>query len=256
MPVDQDLMQEAQNWQVVSLRLTAFPMPGEEIPRPSWWADLVAKPPDVRSERPSQLAYQDEGLFEERKLTLAVQPGRIDWYLTQPEQADVSAELPSIGSFPDSIGIFLPLVARWLTLCPPLQRLAFGAILLQGAVADRIAAYKLLSKYLPTVRLDPEHSSDFSYQINRPRDCRADIAGLKMNRLSRWSLVRHAAGHISLSGKAPQTFTTSEAHAVRLELDMSTSGDFQGELPMERSPEILEELINLGLEIAAKGEIA
>lgn len=255
MVVEHDLMRGAASWQVESLRLTAFPVTGTAIPRPSWWADLVGKPPDVRSERPSQLAYQDEGLFQERKLALAVQPSRIDWYLTLPDQAEPSAELPSVGSFPDSIQIFRPLLERWVTLCPPLQRLAFGTILLQSAL-DRIAANKLLSKYLPMVRLDPEHSSDFSYRINRPRVSRADIAGLKINRLSRWSAVLHATRQLDFSGKAVQTFSAGELHAVHLELDINTPGDFQGELPRERLPEILDELISLGLEIAAKGEIA
>ena len=247
--------QAATNWQAESLRVTAFPVPGTPIGESTWWADLVGKPPEVRSNRPSHGAFTDEGLFQELKLILSAQPTRIDWYLTLPEQEEAVTSLRTVGPFPESLKIFVPLMKDWLKLGPPLQRLAFGVILFQAA-EDKTKGYRQLGRYLPQIAIDPEGSSDFSYQINRPRDSGTQVGGLRINRLSKWSVALRGAARLTFSPQAVQAFSLGEVFAVRLELDISTAADFDHELPREKLSGIFEELVQFGSEIAEKGDIA
>ncbi len=43
--------------------------------------------------------------------------------------------------------------------------------------------------------------------------------------------------------------------ACRIEIDVSTAADFPDELPREKLATILRELVNLGKEIASRGDI-
>ena len=134
-------------------------------------------------------------------------------------------------------------------------RLAFGAVLLQP-IKSHQDAYKQLGHYLPSITLDPEGSSDFLYQINRRRDSTTGVAGLKINRLSKWAMVNFMTMRFSSSPELmlyhPSTATTS---FVQLELDINTVPDFQGELEREQLPSVFSELVQLGCEIASQGDI-
>ena len=64
----------------------------------------------------------------------------------------------------------------------------------------RELGYRELGRFLPAVRLD-EDSSDFSYQINRPRRSTV-IPELSVNRLSKWSVGKFQAFVASETGIA------------------------------------------------------
>lgn len=239
-------------WQVESLRLTVFLAPGAVV-SDSTWEDLVGKPPEISVRRPH---YQDEGEFEDGRLTLATQPSRVDWLYTA-DLRKIETGLPTVGSFPDAVSKFQQLMYRWLKGCPPITRLAFGTILLQP-VGSRIEGYKRIAKHLPFVKLDGENSSEFMYQINRPRVSN-NINILQINRLSKWSVIamRHLqlvipVGQVAIA--QPATLG-EEKSACRLELDINTSHAFSGELPKERVLPIFDELIVLGKEIAERGDV-
>jgi hypothetical protein len=244
-------------WQVQVLRLTAFPSPSARVVEPTWWTDLVGEPPETRISRPRIGGHQEEGPFRGGRLLLTVQPNRIDWRFTAVDEEEREVEtIPIIGSLPESVGIFLPLMRRWFELetCLPAQRLAFGAILLQP-VEDRSAGYRQISLYLPCVELDPEGSSDFSYQINRPRDSGSGITDLRINRLSKWSVAARARAQLSIGSAAVRYSRSQEDFSCRLELDINTAADFQEELTCEQLPQVFEELVDLGQEIAREGDI-
>lgn len=244
-------------WQTESLRLTAFPSPAAQIARPSWWIDIVKERPENITERPKEGIYQEEGYFANGKLVLRLQPTRIDWLFTQIDD-DTKREgpnIPTIGQFPEVLDAFLALMFRWFELeaCPPLQRLAFGAVLLQP-VEDRQSGYRLIAKYLPSVKLDPEGSSDFNYQINRPRISTSDINGLTINRLSKWSVASWRGHMFAMEPTSVKYIPGQEHFACRLELDINTSQYFQGELPRTQLSLVFQELVNLGNQIAAEGD--
>lgn len=246
-------------WQVQLLRLSSFRTPLFKIEAPTWWADLLDTPPDEVTSRPKEGLYLESGTVEERKLSLQIQPERIDWTLTplDPTGAAPITGLPSLGSFPVTLASFMDLMLRWLPVCPPANRLAFGCVLFQPA-ENRQAGYLQTAQYLDgIVTLDPENSSDFFYQINRPRPSGTGLQGLRINRLSRWSVLLFEGFRLVLS----KAELTSQPYAVqqsacRLELDVNTVPEsFGPELPREALAKVLQELVAVGEEIARSGDI-
>ncbi|HUY12826.1 MAG TPA: hypothetical protein VMX16_04235 [Terriglobia bacterium] len=245
-------------WLAESLRVTAFPLPTLQPPtQPEWWSEIVGSPPEKQTVDRKSAQYLEEGEVQMGKLVLAVLPGRIDWSLVPP--AAVGDKFPSVGSFLDSLAFFKELMLRWFEKAPQSWRLAFGAVLLLP-VQDRRSGYEKLSLYLPSVQLDAKGSSEFSYQINRPRPSRSGISGLEINRLSKWSVSARQAweiGPISPGGSPPlvrQTYPEPPT-ACRLELDINTTQVSPTELQADKVIVVFKEVIELGIEIVLKGDV-
>ena len=242
-------------WQVETLRTTGFPSPAAPIAASTWWKDLVGEEPEKRVSQLRRGGHQDEGILDSGKLVLVIQPARIDWLFTVADAHQMEERsIPTIGSFPQVLATFRQLMLRWFALetCPELVRLAFGAVLFQP-VDDRSTGYRRLAVYLPSVTLDPEGASDFLYQINRPRESTSGITGLRTNRLSKWSVALHGLTAFSVE---PAAITMSPPLAAcRLELDINTTPDFQGELARQQLPRVFHELVHLGQEIASEGDV-
>ncbi|MSQ46812.1 MAG: hypothetical protein EXR78_00250 [Deltaproteobacteria bacterium] len=162
-----------------------------------------------------------------------------------------------IGPLPESLNIFPQLMTRWLESreCPVTQRLAFGATLWQP-VDDQQTGYRQLAAYLPGLQLalEGEGASDFLYQINRARNSSSAIAGLRINRLSKWSVSFWAIAELPLVPEARFRFH-QKGTGCRLELDINTHPDFPGDLPQDQLGQIFNELVTLGQEIAREGDI-
>jgi hypothetical protein len=242
-------------WQVETMRVTVFPTEVVPTDRSSWWDDFVGFPPETVTTRPKAGQLQARGDFEGRQLTLAIQPGRIEWAVGPLAKAlDEESYVASLGPFPEVLQSLSKVVVPWLPQIPSLQRFAFGATLLQPVDSVR-AGYKLLQKYLvSSVRLDPD-SSDFLYQINRPRPSGGPIEDLRLNRLTKWSVqvVRRIA--MTIGPEAAATRALGEDAACRLELDINTVPDFAGVLPAGHLAALLQELSDLAREIAQRGDI-
>jgi hypothetical protein len=245
-------------WQVEAIRLTGFPLPLSEIDPSGWWVNVVGEPPETESSRPKVGLYKREGSFDGKRLALDVQLGRVDWTLGPlAETSGMPPEtLPVIGPFDSALSAFVPLMHNWLGLAVPMTRLAFGAVLAQP-VSDRKAGYLKIAAYLPSIRLDPETSSDFFYQINRPRDSKSGISGLRINRLTKWSVLLFQTLGVSLEKTQMRTtgYGVTET-ACRLELDINTLPEFSQPLPQGKLAEIFDELVDMGREIAVKGDVA
>lgn len=242
-------------WQAESFRLTAFLSPSAQVSEQDWWQAVTGEPPDRATSQPRIGLEQKEGTFKDEKaegnLVLTTQPTRIDWQLVSiPDAKDPG--FPTIGSFVDSLDSFLGLMVRWLEATPPVQRLAFGSTLNKSVNTSR-EGYRWISSYLP-FDLD-EDSSDFLYQINRPRQA-ASVGiddRLLINRLSKWSVVLLSG--FSFDPRNPEQYISMLPHfSARLELDINTAADFSGELTPNAS-QIFQELVELAKEIAVKGDI-
>ena len=249
-------------WQVERLRLTAFPISAAPVTSLNWWAELMGQPPEAKVVHPRVGGQREQGQFLGGILANEVQPDRIDWLLAvNPEQEPKETGFPTIGPLTELLEPFVQLMCRWLEfdICPSLQRLAFGAILFIP-VENRVKGYLQLQPYLPDVHLAPEYSSDFAYQINRPRSSALGIDGLKLNRLSKWSVVNvtNIRFEFAKINPTPGVFTNigQESFGCRLELDINTTAQFQDQLPQDQLPRIFQELIDLGKEIATEGDIA
>lgn len=242
-------------WQAESFRLTAFLGPSAQFAEQDWWKALISEVPDRRTSEPRTGLQQEEGKFKdeniEGKLVLTIQPTRVDWQLV-PLLNVFDSGFHTIGSLADSLTSFLTLMLRWIEIAPPIQRLAFGAVLNKPVNSSK-EGHNWISSYLP-FELD-EDSSDFLYQINRPRkSASTGISDLLINRLSKWSVSLLTSFAFELN-KPEQYIARPHQFFVSLELDINTAPDFSVELTSEQLPQVLQELVELGKEIATKGDI-
>jgi len=242
----------ASELQTESLRLTGFLAPPELVVEPRWWDELVGAQPETRTSKPGRGELQEAGPVGDRTLTLSVQPGRIDWFLTPRVEQGALRETPWVGPFPDAAEVFSVLMLRWLATCPTLVRLAFGATVHQP-VRDKVAGYQRLAEYLPDLRVDPERSEDLLYQINRPRTSGV-VDGLKINRLSRWSVAQFMWFRLAV-GTAIQQNVAAATVSCRIDMDISTDAQNSGGLPRERLPRLFEELRDLAIELTRRGDV-
>jgi hypothetical protein len=252
--LEQEQQANISQWYAQELRLTVFLSPAAQIGDQTWWQFLVGEQPQNEIFQPQTGIKRYEGLVKdneiERGLILTIHPTRIDWQLV-PLNSSIS-EFPKIGSFISSTNYFLTLMLRWLEDSPPIQRLAFGANLLEH-VEDPKKSYEQLSKYLP-FKLDLD-SSDFSYQINRPRKSTID-ENLIINRLSIWSvlpLLKIEAGFGNFQSN--YVYPTVQNTMISLNLDINTFGESTDGSGLEKLRQVFEELVELGKEIAEKGDI-
>lgn len=243
-----------QPWQTESIRLTAFPSPTMNLENTHWWRDVTGQPPETRVSQPRLAGYQEAGLFQGGRLLLNVQPPRIDWNLT-PAGAGPAQEFPTIGPLAAALPQFVVSMGRWLAAVPAVQRLALGLVL-HLPVTDLQDGYRRLTGFLPDLRIDVEGSSDLFYQINRARPSRSGIPGLRINRLSKWSVAIMQQVMLSVSaGRVGQMMETQPITTCRLEVDINTAPSFEGDLPRERLVDITDELADLSIEIALRGDV-
>lgn len=243
-------------WRVGLLRLTAFSDPRTGGGCSSWWLEVVEERADTEVAEPKFGKRRWVSSLEGGELALAVQPGRTDWLFGVAEPDGETNGIATVGDLPGSLDVFCDIASRWFRTegYPSVWRLAFGAVLLYP-VDDREAGYRQLGPYLACVDLDPVSSSDFLYQINRPRDARCAIADLRINRLSKWSVLRGGTTTFVLAPSAP-VFVPGHAHfACQLELDINTVPSDRHGFDGGQSSRIFSELVDLGREIASKGDI-
>jgi hypothetical protein len=207
--------------------------------------------PESRISKPRIGERQESGPFGEGKLILQVQPGRVDWIYATDQDAKEGDQQEL--SFPPSLDLFSAAMADWLKSCSAMPRMAFGAVL-RLPVSSREEGYRRISEYLP-FEVDPETSSDFLYQINRQRESRV-IPGVKINRLSKWSVgfVFRQMIQLTVPDREPNLYPLDEGQYCRIELDINTVPGPSSELPKDRLADVFGELVELGREIVREGD--
>ena len=243
-------------WIAQSLRATPFPRADAEVTPDGWWQHVLGEAPESQTIRPREGERREEGTFLGARLTLNVQPDRIDWKLSPTISGVEDLEgFPAVGSFQNICPEFRNLMHRWFTVSPPLERLALGAAVFLP-VRDRIEGYKQLAEYLPAVKLDVEGSSDFLYRINRPRMSRSSVANLRINRLSTWAISRAQSQILRISRSAQRSGVISgePVFMCKVELDINTSPEFEGILDGQQSAEVFDEMLDLAHEILGEGD--
>lgn len=235
-------------WQVMLLRLTAFPAPDFVAGEQNWWEELAGELPEKQTTQPKTGAITEEGEYSNGVLVLNMLPTRINWLYAAPDQQIViTQKLPILGQVEDEIKSFIEIMNSWLVQSSPhLIRLAFGARMIIPT-DGREKAYTTLSQFLP-FELDIENSSDFLYRINKRRPSKSGFSSLEINRLSTWSALRFQMGGL-------KNTQVSEQFACQLEVDINTIPDFDGTFDNDTLPDLFHELVELGLEIAEKGDI-
>lgn len=255
----QALLPPLDNWRVQFLRLTSFPGP-EKLPgSTNWWLESAGEKPESTTVRAKEGLQVQEGPVENGSLRLTVGPLRIDWVLgpPPPEESDPSPRI-DVGPLPATLGAFRGMLKRWLTspTCPPSARLAFGAVLIQPA-ETLTDANRLMAAYLvESVRIDPAKSRELLYRINRCRPSQSIADRRIINRLNTWSVLMIKRFLVPLLGEAnPKVVSLSQGPLLQLELDINTQDDADAPIPQELLPTAFDELVDLGCEIATRGDI-
>lgn len=240
------------DWLAESVRLTAFMtvVPALEDLSGSWKA-LVGDEPDAAEVRPKERAVRESGPFHEATLTFRhTLPGRIDWTVHPSEM--VSESWATVGKFTDETQPFVELMKKWLATGPEIKRLAFGAVLI-SPVSSHDEGYTKLSGCLP-FDVDLE-ARNFMYQINRRRDSRLGIPGLEINRLRKWSCIERRTAEFVIGETATVSEDSPSKFAVRLEFDINTVPEYPKSLERGNLADLFGEFVDLGAEIAEKGDI-
>lgn len=245
-------------WQAQYLRLISFPVEPQNSVQQNWWHDLAEADRESRVDK--KLQVEEEGVFEGLSLLLSIDLLRLQWTVAPRLLADnLPQGPPTLGPFLQWKDWFRNHMHRWLTMSPPIRRLAFAAVLVQP-VENREAGYAMLDRYLRSVDIDPQ-STDFLYRINRRVRSRTDVPELHVNRLTTWSVGRFAVvvrGQLTglADQEAGQQIARSETHACVLEFDINTVPEPAGRvLPREALPRVFDELVELGVDIATRGDI-
>lgn len=246
----------ALEWQVESLRLTAFVIGGVHDPKQAdaWWNSTVGQQPEMdQHNRTNGLDQLAGKIFDGTcSLTLASQPGRVDWILSAAPSSEL-AGFPTMNCLEDVLHKFKALLDSWVAVSPKLNRMAFGAVL-RMPVENKEQGYVRIASLLPAIKLDAKGSSEFSYSINRPRKLKSDTE-LTINRLSHWAVVQIRSIVLPVIGFVPQQSITPEIIACRLEIDISTDAERQVALETDKLPALFKELTEQTKEIATLGDI-
>ncbi len=250
-------------WRAQSLRLSAL-WPSAEIGVPEAWAGVMGTEPELTTSRKGIEQRAEggrpdaEGDQAGQVVALVARPDRIEWTLarklTGPPEDPFDLTL---GNFADALAVLTEIGTRWMAsaFCPSAQRLALGGVLL-APVEDRQEGYRKLAAYLPAVAIDAERSSDFSYQINRPRITRTLGIDLAVNRLCKWSVASFQTLVVALSGggKSPVSRQQTGGYGCHLELDINTKEGFAEQLAPDQMAALLAELASYATEISQEGD--
>jgi hypothetical protein len=242
-------------WQAQTLRLIAFPTEPQFAARQNWWQELTGVEPETVLDKRQKQERDESGGFRGAVLSLSFDLLRIQWSLfprIDAENLPGGQVPPVLGSFMEKQAWLRDLMEQWLPHCPPIQRLAFTASLLQP-VPDQPAGHRMLDRYLRWLEIDPQ-CSDLLYRINR-RANSAVVHGMSINRLSTWLVGKFGVfARVVQGGRPEQQVELTEKFACAVELDINTAPEFRGPLPPADLSRIFAELVNAGVEIAARGD--
>lgn len=242
------------DWNIHHLRLTAFLMSPVDVSNISWWEDTIdTESTGVKITSKPLPIREEEGLVGDLILLLKVELTRVDWILSSSNKQGMD-EFPKLGDTDQAFDAFLGVSNKWFEnkQLPKIKRLAFGSRF-QREVEARSNGYDELDNYLHFNDLDTKNSSEFLYQINRPRQSKI-IKERYINRLSKWHVVNAKIMAMDTSGTL-QASIAADIYATTLDLDLSSDAENNSELPKNKLSKLFEELITLGKEIGEEGDI-
>ena len=249
-------MSGATAWNAQAYRLTAFPIESGPYGTAEWWEALVGQPPETAIARPRKGGVLESAPLNSGALSLEVELDRLHWRLSAREDSDSTIdELPTLGGLGETLDTFKSLMLGWLKLAgrPTFERIAFGSSLVLP-VPDRATGYRILDDLLADVRMDPDGSSDFHYQINRARQS-GSIDGIQINRLSRWSVITRLSSTFRVTSDGVKEVPGKSLTGCMLDLDINTARESPHEFGEDEAIAIFEELVSLALEISESGDI-
>ena len=221
----------------------------------TWWDKIVGCKPENEHIDHQNGRKEQTGPLQGNPLVLASQPGQVEWiHMVVEEGSSETSKLSALGPMSaDTLDPFMGIVKNWLNESPPVNRLAFGAVL-GKSTADTQTGYKEIQRYLPAVNLDRQGISDFFYRINRPKESTIR-PGTVINRLNSWtvSVVGTVGVTVGLAASKATANIRGQQHICRLDLDINTA-PLDDDAAKADAYAIFQELVEYGQEIANKGD--
>jgi hypothetical protein len=153
-----------------------------------------------------------------------------------------------LGPFETEAREFLALARHWLSdPGSDIVRVAFGGFVVYPA-GGRAEAYRLLARYAPSLKVDPERSKDVLYRVNWPKESRHGIA---LNRMTTWSVITRTT---DVSSTGSNLLRVSEEYYLLMEFDHNTPAERTEPLEPGTIVPIFEELLEWAIENAFQGE--
>ncbi len=204
----------------------------------TWWHETIDKNPEEEHIDHKHNSKEQIGPLGNNKLVLISQSDRVDWVLeTITNESPVPVSSPMTNH---TLEPFLMTVKNWFSRCPPAKRLAFGAILVRPTASIQ-TGYEEIQPYLTNVKMYPQDTTNFFYQINRPKQSKVN-PDITINRLNKWS-VRVRGDNV------PESATT----ICMLELDINTTPLYKTVTGSD-ADDIFSELVEQGRDIASRGD--
>lgn len=221
----------------------------------TWWETTIGDRPDQVHVDNQKKAKIQKSMIKGNLWTMICQPGRVDWTLEAIEkESDTTLDLLALGSMSTgTLEPFVNAIEKWLSICTPINRLAFGANL--GKVTDNMrTGCEEIQQYLPSVELDPQNTANFLYQINRPRKSKVD-SKITINRLNTWSMVIISTGGVMIDPTASKVLgNVQHVNVCKLELDINTASS-NSKIAEDKAIDMFKELTEQGHEISNKGDV-
>ena len=239
-------------WQATQLRYSVFPSGSATVDPDKWWQAVLQSEPDHVQLQPKANVAEFRGAYANGQMIMGIGPGRIDWlYIASDDEFGLSQPL---GSLIETLDAFEVVIRKWLDQpdCPSAKRIALGAILRMD-VDSREQGFRSLDPFLPGLHLS-ENASDLIYQINRPRTSTIGEQSIRLNRLSKWSVVFAQAARQTVMNSLPLLAEASQTYA-QLEMDINTVPAEEMVLSPREEAETLQTLTAYVREIAERGDV-
>ncbi len=245
------------NWFVLQLRFSFFTSPNESFNSDqlaqSFGADFS---PEVRTSNTREGTEIISGPYAEDlslKLVRQKLANKTDVFFN-PRQMQPEPERPiGIGYLEETLERFRLAIQEFLrsSSLPNIIRIAYGVTLVRTG-ADEEATKNILGKYVRSIDLSDATAGDLIYRMNRPRFSRV-IPDLLLNRISDWRLPQQI--YVQFTG-TQQTISSPEniLNLCQVQLDINTDLHRRDPLDSSKLPELFNELIDLGNEIAEHGD--
>jgi hypothetical protein len=196
------------------------------------------------------------GPFLEGQLSLSASGSRFDCVLAASPPADSIPEayIPSVGHWPEVCKEFFAATKAWVEgIGVPIVRMAIGPVLLarQPGAED---AYKSLLGMVKSLKGDPARMRDLLFRVNWPVNS-TSVNGLTINRLTSWAVLRIQFQIVVGTGANVLVDAGPGSDFVRLEIDHNTDAGRTQPFDQKRLVPLYNELTNLAMENAEKGEL-
>ncbi len=243
----------SRQWLTLGLRLSVFPLTSWDAPT-NLWERIVGEPHETEQSQPRQRLRVQSGPWREGLLQVMTLPSTIVWTASPAPEAD---GLPDFDKWPvvNFLPAFVALTRGWLVSTDfDIMRVGFG---LTGLLfsPNKIASYKTLQELIPSVQIDPEETSDFLYQINRPVSSSVLGSQVRLNRLMKWNSRSFGLAQLQISPNVAQASPVVDKYYATLENDINTPNELAGALEKSLLGAIYDELVGLAWGNLERGEM-